>query len=73
MSASDWVIFVSGLLGVLATVSMGIRWMVKSFLMELRPNGGSSMKDSVTKNTFALPSQGNQADVSAPAVSLIDM
>ena len=62
MSASDWVIFVSGLLGVLATVSMGIRWMVKSFLMELRPNGGSSMKDSVTKNTFRLERLENRVD-----------
>jgi hypothetical protein len=62
MSASDWVMFVSGLLGVLATVSMGIRWMVKSFLMELRPNGGSSMKDSVTKNTLRLERLENRVD-----------
>jgi len=26
---------------------MGLRWLVKSFLMELKPNGGSSMKDKV--------------------------
>jgi hypothetical protein len=62
MSATDWVMFVSGLLGVLATVSMGIRWMVKSFLMELRPNGGSSMKDSVTKNTIRLERLENRVD-----------
>ena len=62
MSASDWVMVVSGLLGVLATVSMGIRWMVKSFLMELRPNGGSSMKDSVTKNTLRLERLENRVD-----------
>ena len=62
MSASDWVMFVSGLLGVLATVSMGIRWMVKSFLMELRPNGGSSIKDSVTKNTLRLERLENRVD-----------
>jgi len=62
MSATDWVMFVSGLLGVLATVSMGIRWMVKSFLMELRPNGGSSMKDSVTKNTARLERLENRVD-----------
>ena len=62
MSASDWVMFISGLLGVLATVSMGIRWMVKSFLMELRPNGGSSIKDSVTKNTLRLERLENRVD-----------
>lgn len=62
MSASDWVVFTSGLLGVVATVSMGIRWMVKSFLMELRPNGGSSIKDSVTKNTIRLERLENRVD-----------
>lgn len=62
MSASDWVVFISGLLGVVATVSMGIRWMVKSFLMELRPNGGSSIKDSVTKNTIRLERLENRVD-----------
>lgn len=62
MSATDWVMFISGLLGVLATVSMGIRWMVKSFLMELRPNGGSSIKDSVTKNTIRLERLENRVD-----------
>ena len=62
MSATEWVMFVSGLLGVLATVSMGIRWMVKSFLMELRPNGGSSIKDSVTKNTLRLERLENRVD-----------
>lgn len=62
MSASDWVMFISGLLGALATVSMGIRWMVKSFLMELRPNGGSSIKDSVTKNTIRLERLENRVD-----------
>ena len=62
MSETEWVMFVSGLLGVLATVSMGIRWMVKSFLMELRPNGGSSIKDSVTKNTLRLERLENRVD-----------
>jgi hypothetical protein len=27
----------------------GIRWMVKSYLNELKPNGGSSMKDSLNR------------------------
>jgi len=26
-----------------------VRWMVKSFLMELKPNGGGSMSDKVTR------------------------
>jgi hypothetical protein len=27
----------------------GIRWMVKHYLNELKPNGGSSMKDSLER------------------------
>ena len=27
----------------------GIRWMVKHYLNELKPNGGSSMKDSMAR------------------------
>lgn len=26
-----------------------VRWMVKSFLMELKPNGGGSLSDKVTR------------------------
>jgi hypothetical protein len=38
---------VATILGIASTVLMGLRWLVKSFLYELKPNGGSSMKDKV--------------------------
>ena len=62
MSASDWAVFISASVGTIATVALGIRWMVKSFLMELRSNGGSSMKDSVTKNTARLERLESRVD-----------
>lgn len=47
MSPTDWAMLVATILGIASTVLMGLRWLVKSFLYELKPNGGSSMKDKV--------------------------
>jgi hypothetical protein len=47
MTVSDWAMLIATILGIASTLLMGIRWLVKSFLYELKPNGGSSMKDKV--------------------------
>ena len=47
MTPTDWAMLVATILGIASTVLMGLRWLVKSFLMELKPNGGSSIKDKV--------------------------
>ena len=47
MTIADWAMLVATILGITSTLFMGLRWIVKSFLMELKPNGGSSMKDKV--------------------------
>lgn len=47
MTPADWVMLIATILGIASTLFMGLRWLVKSFLMELKPNGGSSMKDKV--------------------------
>ena len=47
MTIADWAMLVATILGIASTLFMGLRWIVKSFLMELKPNGGSSMKDKV--------------------------
>jgi hypothetical protein len=49
MTPSDWAalaVSVTTLVGVLA---MGVRHLVKHYLSELRPNGGSSLRDSVDR------------------------
>ena len=49
MTPTDWAglaVAVTTLIGALAT---SIRWMVKHYLNELKPNGGSSLKDQVTR------------------------
>ena len=47
MTPTDWAMLVATILGIISTVFMGLRWIVKSFLMELKPNGGLSLKDKV--------------------------
>ena len=49
MTPSDWAalaVSVTTLVGVLA---MGVRHLVKHYLSELRPNGGSSLRDAVNR------------------------
>jgi hypothetical protein len=49
MSTTDW----AGLIVALMTITVGfaglIRWLVKHYLSELRPNSGSSLRDSVDR------------------------
>jgi len=47
MTPADWAMLIATILGIASTILMGLRWLVKSFLMELKPNGGSSLKDKV--------------------------
>ena len=47
MTPADWAMLVATILGIASTLLMALRWLVKSFLYELKPNGGSSMKDKV--------------------------
>ena len=47
MTIADWAMLIATILGIASTLIMGLRWLVKSFLYELKPNGGSSMKDKV--------------------------
>jgi len=48
MTALEWAGFAAGITTTLIGVLAGLRWLVKGWLNELRPNGGSSMKDDLT-------------------------
>ncbi len=49
MSPAEWAGFGAGVIAVLSGVLVGLRFLVKGWLNELRPNGGSSMKDQLTR------------------------
>lgn len=48
MSIADWATTISGFLAVLLAVGGVFRWLIKNYLSEMKPNGGSSMRDDVT-------------------------
>jgi len=49
MTPTEWAGFGAGVMAVLSGVLVGLRFLVRGWLNELRPNGGSSMKDQLTR------------------------
>jgi hypothetical protein len=49
VTALEWAGFAAGITTTLIGVLAGLRWLVKGWLNELRPNGGESLKDQVTR------------------------
>ena len=49
MRPTEWAGFGAGVIAVLSGVLIGLRFIVKGWLNELRPNGGQSMKDQLTR------------------------
>ena len=49
MSANEWASFAVALTTLVGALSLGVRHLVKHYLSELRPNGGSSLRDSVDR------------------------
>lgn len=46
---NDWAALILAVISILGSFVIAIRWLVKHFLNELKPNGGSSLKDSVAR------------------------
>ena len=49
MKPESWVAIASGVCAVSGSLFMGLRWVIKSYLAELKPNGGSSLKDQMNR------------------------
>jgi H+/Cl- antiporter ClcA len=49
MQASDYATLVVAVMTIFGGFVTAVRWMVKHYLNELKPNGGSSIKDSVKR------------------------
>ena len=49
MTAADWAALAISISTLVGTFALMIKWMVKHYLNELRPNGGSSVKDQVNR------------------------
>lgn len=49
MSAMDWAGLAVAVMTLLGGFSAAVRWLVKHYLAELKPNGGGSVKDQVNR------------------------
>jgi hypothetical protein len=49
MTANEWVGIAVGVCAISTSLLLGLRWVIKSYLQELKPNGGSSMKDQLNR------------------------
>jgi hypothetical protein len=49
MTLTEWAGFGAGVMAVLSGGLIGLRFLVRGWLNELRPNGGASMKDQLTR------------------------
>ena len=58
MTPQDWAALILSILSILGIVAGGIKWLVKHYLNELKPNSGSSLKDAVNR----LEARQNEAD-----------
>lgn len=47
MSATDWAGLAVSVTTLMGALAIGVRHLVKHYLAELKPNGGSSIKDKV--------------------------
>jgi hypothetical protein len=49
MTPENWAALVVSIMTIVIGFSAAIRWLVKHYLSELRPNSGSSLRDSVDR------------------------
>jgi len=49
MTTQDYATLIVAVMTIVGGFAAGVRWLVKHYLNELKPNGGSSIKDSVKR------------------------
>jgi len=49
MQAQDYATIAIAVCTIVGAFATAVRWLVKHYLAELKPNSGSSLKDSVTR------------------------
>ena len=57
MTIQDWASLLVAILTIVSSIALGIKWMVKHYLSELKTNGGSSVKDQINRLESAVDEQ----------------
>jgi hypothetical protein len=57
MTIQDWASLIVAILTIVSSIAFGIKWLVKHYLSELKPNSGSSLKDQINRLENAVEDQ----------------
>jgi hypothetical protein len=57
MTIQDWASLIVAILTIVSSFGLAVRWLVKHYLSELKPNSGSSLRDQVNRLEAALDEQ----------------
>lgn len=57
MTIQDWASLIVAIFTIVSSIAFSIKWLVKHYLSELKPNGGSSVKDQINRLESALEDQ----------------
>jgi hypothetical protein len=49
MTPANWAALIVSVIAIVSAFAGAVRWLVKHYLAELKPNGGSSMRDSINR------------------------
>lgn len=49
MTAANWAGIIVSVIAIVSAFAGSVRWLVKHYLYELKPNSGTSLKDSVIR------------------------
>lgn len=63
MSIDAWIAVTSAEIGILISAAAGVKWLVKKYLSELKPNGGSSIHDKINKEVVPMLKELREAQI----------
>ena len=49
MTTANWAALIVSIIAIVTAFAGSVRWLVKHYLYELKPNSGASLKDSVIR------------------------
>jgi hypothetical protein len=49
MTPSNWAALIVSIIAIVSAFAGSVRWLVKHYLAELKPNSGSSLRDAVNR------------------------
>ena len=57
MTIQDWASLIVAILTIVSSIAFSIKWLVRHYLSELKPNSGTSMKDQISRLETAVDEQ----------------